>query len=142
MPENYSSAAARHWNESGFLFSAGDEHWQEAAYLAGYAAECALKALVDIGSVTGRKFGHDLTALSDPGLEMAVLFNPHLRRLQYDVSATVSSGLPAWSETHRYDKTGEKNTVEYQEIILKATGIARVVLVNLALDGSLDEIPL
>ena len=142
MPENYSSAAARHWNESGFLFSAGAEHWQEAAYLAGYAAECALKALVDLGSVTGRKFGHDLAALSGPGLEMAVLFNPQLRRLHYDVSAAVSSGLPAWSETYRYDKPGEKDPGQYREIISKATAIAKVVLVNLALDGSLDEIPL
>ena len=142
MPENYSSAAARHWNESHHLRCAGAEHWQEAAYLAGYAAECALKVLVDLGGVTGRKLGHDLIALSGPGLEMAVLFNPQLRRLHCDVSAAVSSGLPAWSESYRYDKTGEKSAVAYQDIISKSTDIANVVLVNLALDGSLTDIPL
>jgi len=142
MPENYSSAAARHWNESDFLRCADDEHWQESAYLAGYAAECALKVLVDFGGVAGRKLGHDLSALSGPGLEMAVLFNPQLRRLHCDVSAAVSSGLPAWSESYRYDKTGEKSSAEYLDIISKATTIAKVVLVNLTLDGSLKDIPL
>lgn len=142
MPENYSSAAARHWNESDFLKCAGPEHWQEAAYLAGYAAECALKVLVDRGGVVGRKLGHDLAALSGPGLEMAVLFNPQLRRLHYDVSASVLSGPPAWSESYRYEKTGEKSPAEYSDIISNATTIAKVVLANLTLDGSLTDIPL
>lgn len=139
--ENFSSAAARHWNESSFLTGAGSEHLQEAAYLAGYAAECALKVLVQLGSVAGKKLGHDLAALSGPGLEMAVLFNPQLRRLHCDVSICVSSGLPAWNESYRYDETDAKSAHEYRDIILKSSTIAAAILTNLALDGTLTEIP-
>lgn len=139
MSEHYSSAAARHWNESAYLGTA--MHWQEAAYLAGYAAECALKVLVNLGGLFGRKFGHDLAALSGPGLEIAVLCNPLLRRLHSDLSATVSAGLPAWSEANRYEQTGARAPAEYENVVAKTCELARVVLVNLTLDGEWEEVP-
>lgn len=140
MPENYPSAAARHWNESAFLSDA--THWQEAAYLAGYAAECALKTLVNLGGVFGRKLGHDLAALTGPEFDMAVLFNPFLRRLHSDLSTTVAAGLPPWSEEHRYEETGSQTLAEYQSIVVTSCGLARVILVNLTLDGEWEEVPL
>ena len=139
MPEDYPSAAARHWTESEFLTS--QAHWQEAAYLAGYAAECALKVLVNRGGVAGRKLGHDLVALSGHGLELAVLFNPLLRRCHTDLGHIVAAGLPAWSETQRYDRTGALPEAEYQSIAAQAAAVARAVLVTLVLDGDLPEVP-
>ncbi len=139
MPENFPSAAARHWAESAFLGNAA--HWQEAAYLGGYAAECALKALVNLGGVLGKPLGHDLAALSGPGLDMAVLLNPLLRRLHGPLSSAVATGIPAWSETMRYEGTGDRTHAEYQSIAGQTCELARLVLANLTLDGNWMEVP-
>ena len=139
MSENFSSAAARHWTESHFLSAAS--HWQEAAYLAGYAAECALKALVGLGGVLGRPLGHDLAALSGSGLEMAVLLNPRLRRLQEPLASATAAGVPLWSETQRYEATGALQDAEYQAMAQSSCELARIVLANLTLDGDWQEVP-
>jgi HEPN domain-containing protein len=89
--DDYASAAARHWDSSRFLADAA--RYQEAAYLAGYIAECSFKAFLERMMPTGqpRTFGHDLLALSDAALRMAVLLLPASRR--YPV-AEVSPGVP------------------------------------------------
>ena len=138
MTENFPSAAARHWTESCFL--AAEAHWQEAAYLAGYAAECSLKALVELGGVLGRPLGHDLVALSGPGLEMAVLLNPRLRRLQNPLVCATASGLPPWSETQRYEATSARPPSEYEAMTRSSCEMARIVLTNLTLDGDWQEV--
>ncbi|MCH8293532.1 HEPN domain-containing protein [Candidatus Poribacteria bacterium] len=133
--ENFCSAASRHWDNSAFL-SNHNRH-QEAAYLAGYAAECALKALIEEGGLHGRPFRHSLVGLSVDGLELALLLNPLLRR--YEVSPVVAdtSGLGRWEETHRYEETGFLSEADFQDIVTQANKIARKILVGFTLDGLL-----
>lgn len=137
--ENFYSAASRHWDNSAFL-SDHNRH-QEAAYLAGYAAECALKALVERGGLLGRPFGHSLVDLSGEGLELALLLNSLLRR--YEVSSIIAHapGLAQWRETHRYKETGFLPDADFQNIVTEAHEIARLILVGFTLDGLKEDIP-
>jgi hypothetical protein len=137
--ENFYSAASRHWDNSAFL-SDHNRH-QEAAYLAGYAAECALKALVEQGGLLGRPFGHSLADLSREGLELALLLNPLLRR--YDVSPVASHapGIGQWREIHRYEETGFLPETDFQNIVTEAHKIAQLILVGFTLDGLKEDIP-
>ena len=116
-------------------------HWQESAYLGGYAAECALKVLVGLGGVPGRPLGHDLFALSGEGLEMAVLFNPRLRRLHAPLAHAVVAGIPQWSETQRYEATNTLPEAHYESIARTSCRLAEIILTGLTLDGDLQEVP-
>ena len=140
MPEDYYSAASRHWDNSRFLGQNG--RWQEAAYLAGYAAECSLKALVELGDLVGQRLGHNLAQLRGDGLELALLLNPLLRRYPVGLPGAGLPGLNRWSETHRYESTGFLPEAEFQQMVAEAHKIARHILIELALDGRLEEIPL
>ena len=135
--ENFCSAASRHWDNSTFL-SNHNRH-QEAAYIAGYAAECALKALIEKGGLRGRPFGHSLVELSGDGLELALLLSPLLRRYEVPPVVAQTSGLAQWRETHRYEETGFLPEADFQNIVAEANGIARQILVGFTLDGLLAE---
>ena len=134
---HFISAASRHWDNSAFL-STHDRH-QEAAYLAGYAAECALKALVEQGGLQGRPFGHSLVNLSGDGLELALLLSPLLRR--YPVGRVTPAGLGQWRETHRYAETGFLAEADFQSIVADAHAVTELILVGFTLDGLLEDIP-
>jgi HEPN domain-containing protein len=132
--ENFYSATSRHWDNSAFLSEHGRH--QEAAYLAGYAAECALKALIEKGGLAGRPFGHSLADLSGDGLELALLLSPLLRR--YEVTRVISTaGLSQWRETHRYEETGFLPDADFQRIVAEAHEVAQMILVGFTLDGLL-----
>jgi hypothetical protein len=140
MSEDFYSASSRHWDHSQFLGDHG--RWQEAAYLAGYAAECALKALVEQGGLMGRPFGHSLVQLTGEGLEMALLLNPLLRRYPVEPIATGLPGLGHWSEAHRYEETGFLPEADFRQMVTEAHRVVEWILVRLTLDGQREEIPL
>lgn len=138
MP-NFYSAASRHWDNSAFL---SDHHrYQEAAYLAGYAAECALKALIEQGGLMGRPFGHSLVDLTGDGLELALLLSPMLRRYQVGPIVAYAPGLGQWRETHRYEETGFLSETDFKSIVAEAHEVTRLVLVGCTLDGFIEDIP-
>ena len=138
MIDNFPSAAARHWDNSSFL--AQHHRYQEAAYLAGYAAECALKILVEIGGAEfrGRTFGHSLANLSDDGLTLALLLNPILRR--YPIPIQSNSNVH-WSEESRYCVTGFLSDQQFQTMITEAHQTAGRILIGLTLDGVWEDMP-
>lgn len=136
---DFYSAASRHWHTSVLLRD--NQEFQQAAYLAGYAAECSLKALVEESGLLGKDFGHSLVKLSKEGLEMALLLNPLLRQYQISPIVMASPGLGQWSETHRYEKTGFLTEVEFRRMINEAVAIAQLILVEFTLDGLLGSIP-
>jgi hypothetical protein len=140
MPVDFRSASSRHWDNSRFL--ADNNRWQEAAYLAGYAAECALKALVEQGGLLGRSFSHDLAKLSDDGVAMALLLNPLLRRYPVEPIAANLPGLSTWSETHRYEATGFLPESDLQQIVAAANHMAELILTGLILDRLFEDVPL
>lgn len=136
--DNFSSAAARHWDNSAFL--AHHNRYQEAAYLAGYAAECALKTLVQIGDerLGGKTFGHNLVNLSGDGLTLALLLSPTLRRYPLQ---TPPPNNPQWREESRYHATDFSSAPQFQTIINEAHQTAGRILIGLTLDGFLEAMP-
>ena len=140
--ENFASAAARHWDNAQFL--GADDRWQEAAYLAGYIAECSLKALLECTApdMLLRPLGHDLAALAGEALEMAVLLNPGSRRYPAAALLPGAVGVGRWQPEHRYEQTGFLSDGEFQQMVTEAQQIGQSVLVALVLDGVVEEAPL
>ena len=140
--EDYASAAARHWDNVDFLATAN--RWQEAAYLAGYIAECSLKALLEhtAPGILLRLLGHNLIALTGEALEMAVLLTPASRRYPISTLFPGGPGAGQWRPEHRYEATGFLPDNEFQVIVAEAQHIGRLVLIELVLDGIVEDIPL
>jgi hypothetical protein len=136
MADDFASAAARHWDNSAFLFENG--RFQEAAYLAGYVAECSLKFCVEQAQLIPREMRHELPILSSDGLELAKLLNPLFNRYQI---STLITALLDWSETHRYEKTGFLPDAQLQAIVEQAHQVAEQILIPMLLDGYLEEVP-
>jgi len=136
MPDDFASAAVRHWDNSAFLFEQG--RFQEAAYLAGYVAECSLKFCEQKANLASRHFGHDLDMLSSEGLELAQLLLPLMKR--YQISSPLTD-LFDWSEKHRYEATGFLPDAKLQLIIEQAHEVAKQILVPMILDGYVEEFP-
>jgi HEPN domain-containing protein len=106
--EDYPDAAIKHCDDARRLLSASRP--DGAAYLAGYAVECALKTLVQVEERSTRLVrGHNLNNLSTQALGLAAqatnktaryLTNPALTTLRYD-------NPPAgWKEYLRYYPVG------------------------------------
>jgi len=106
--EDYPDAAIKHCDDARHLLSASRP--DGAAYLAGYAVECALKTLVQVEERSTRLLrSHDLNDLSMEALRLAgqatnktarYLTNPALTTLRYD-------NPPAgWKEYLRYYPVG------------------------------------
>ena len=140
--EDYASAAARHWDNAQFLGNAG--RWQEAAYLSGYIAECSLKTLLEhtAPSIVRRRLGHNLIALTGEALEMATLLNPASRRYPIHPLFPDEPGASQWSEEHRYKRTGFLPDAELEQIVAESQRIGRAVLIELVLDGIVEDVPL
>ncbi len=140
--EDFASAAARHWDNVEFLAAAA--RWQEAAYLAGYIAECSLKALLQVTqpTVSVRDLGHDLPALSGDALEMAVVLNRASRRYPVPIAVPGTGGLSQWKPEHRYERTAFLPESEFRAMVAQAERIGQSVLVQLVLDGVVEDVPL
>ncbi|MCY2966357.1 MAG: hypothetical protein NT069_22455 [Planctomycetota bacterium] len=81
--ERFESAAARHFDDAVFLLHRGRH--DNAAYLAGYVAECALKLLVSHESLSVKKLGHDVEALSVDAIKLLWVLNPSQSKYVVDV---------------------------------------------------------
>jgi HEPN domain-containing protein len=106
--EDYPEAAIKHCDDARHLLSASRP--DGAAYLAGYAVECALKTLVQVEEQTVRLIrDHDLNLLSGEALRWAA--QPTSRTARYLTNRAVTTlryGLPpnGWKESLRYYPTG------------------------------------
>jgi HEPN domain-containing protein len=106
--EDYPEAAIKHCEDARHLLSANRP--DGAAYLAGYAVECALKTLVQVEEQSARLIkDHDLNGLSAAALRLAAqptnrtaryLTNRELTTLRYD------NPPRGWKESLRYYPTG------------------------------------
>jgi len=106
--EDYPEAAIKHCEDARHLLSANRP--DGAAYLAGYAVECALKTLVQVEERSARLIkDHNLNDLKDAALRLAAqptnrtaryLTNPALTTLRYD------NPPRGWKEYLRYYPTG------------------------------------
>jgi HEPN domain-containing protein len=108
--EDYPDAAVKHCEDARHLLSG--KRADGAAYLAGYAVECALKTLiqVEMGNVAPvKQWQHSLNDLSTEALRLAAqatnktaryLTNPALTTLRYD------NPTAGWKEYLRYYPVG------------------------------------
>lgn len=132
--EDYASATARHWDTVEFL--AHSHRWQEAAYLAGYVAECAFKALLEQSSLPNvQRLGHSLETLSGAALDLALVLSPENSRYR------VEHGVAGWSTEQRYEMTAPHREAEFRQMVQQADEIAQTILVGMVLDGLFLEVP-
>ncbi len=99
--DDYPDAAEKHLLDSGSLL-AGGRH-DGAAYLAGYAVECALKTLVQLE--TGRaRHSHDLSGLDQELDRLAAQAGSRAGKLYLGAQASLraSTILRGWMPEQRY----------------------------------------
>ena len=113
--EHFPSAGVRHCLAAQRALRARD--WDTAAYLAGYAVECALKSIVGAcGRAQGwsdqkvqkamKVDGHDVAALRSSALSLASAVRPALSRYALPPHADVVAVETLWRPEQRYAPTG------------------------------------
>lgn len=108
--QDYPEAAVKHCDDARHLLSGS--HADGAAYLAGYAVECALKTLIQVERATVAPVGqwkHRLNDLSIEALRLAALpTNKTARYLSNPALTTLRYGPPpaGWKEDLRYYPAG------------------------------------
>lgn len=133
--EDFFSSALRHFEDSSALYALG--RVDEAAYLAGYVIECGLKKLLEIHRGAGaRGYGHDLRGMTAQGLALAALLAPASARYRVDGIPALAPAMSYWRPELRYWPTGDVSSSDARVMLDAATGVARVVLVALLLDGN------
>jgi HEPN domain-containing protein len=104
--DDFADASRRHLADARALATAG--RWDGVVHLAGFAAECALKASLErrqVSGFVGKDHGHDLDALAGWAWAWTsdVLGDSGLR---YDVREVVGSALGAGHPDRRYWRRG------------------------------------
>jgi hypothetical protein len=110
---DFPSAARRHLRDAQRLV---DDSPGNALYLAGYAAECALKAAVERPRLHAPAFGHQLAKLEQDGFDLAIALAPGMAR--YRPPAQVIDKIRSrWSESRRYESTGDTKSAQARELV-------------------------
>jgi hypothetical protein len=112
---DFPSAATRHLRDADHLLATSPGN---ARYLAGYIAECALKAVIERSDplLHAPAFGHQLTKLEGDGFDLAIALAP--RTARYRPRATTVHALRArWSETVRYDSTSDTKVAAATQVV-------------------------
>jgi HEPN domain-containing protein len=137
--EDFFSSALRHFEDSAALHALG--RIDEAAYLAGYVIECGLKKLLEVhrGS-SARGYGHDLRGMTTQALALAALLSPASIRYRVDEIHALMPAMSYWRPELRYWTTGDIGAANATLMLDAATGVARVVLAALILDGNESSI--
>lgn len=81
-----------------------EQRYDNALYLAGYVAECALKAVIACCEGDPKTFGHGLTRLRGEGLELAFVVSPASTRYRPPEKAVADLGS-RWSTHLRYERS-------------------------------------
>jgi len=135
-PYNYQSAARRHLEDAESLLSAG--RCDNAAYLAGYAAECSVKALAElVGQPLPRLHLHQL---SSDVLEAALAAVGGFRRYP-GARAAFTGALASWVTDMRYDASGTSGEPHANRLVEESRNVFQATIKALVLDGVLMEVP-
>ena len=133
MNEDFGSAAARHYCDAELLLA--EQRFDNAAYLAGYAVECGLKALILHGGGQPREYSHELRTLGGKALDLAVLLSPRMRRYHIDVIDVMLEACHEWKPGLRYARTGEIPLIKAEEFGRAARMSFERLLIPMVLDG-------
>ena len=136
MADNYPKAAGKHAVDSRALLTA--KRFDGAGYLAGYAVECVLKALIQVERGVPA-LSHNIGAL---GAEAARLAStPSQRTAKYVTRPSVTTlayGLPTgWSEQIRYLAPGVVSEQSAADWVAEAERLYQEVIIPMKLDNVL-----
>lgn len=140
MEESFAQAAARHLHDAKILLL--EQRWDNAVYLAGYAAECAFKVLIEIyldrHSSAVKKYGHDLKALEGKAMERLRVLYPVLGG-QFPESRTNGTVLARWHPERRYAQSGLWSKSEADAAVGRTAEIYSEIIPKLILDGIISS---
>lgn len=131
--ESYAAAAGKHLDDAHDLLSRA--RYDNAAYLSGYVAECSLKALLAAHGTAGKLFGHDISALRGPALQLAVLLAPGAARYRPPAGPGPDHLEAHWDPSMRYTACGQINSASAIAFVDGATSYYDALVVPLRLDG-------
>ena len=135
---DFVAAATRHLHDARILNE--KVCCDNAVYLAGYVAECALKAVVERSGLTAQLFGHKLAKLEGDGLDLAVAMLPASARYRPPASA-VRAINSAWSPSLRYSPS-QAGMVQSLGLVEAAAEIWTSCIGEMLLDGVILELPM
>jgi hypothetical protein len=136
---DFLSAALRHIRDAEHLAEPGDHASPDQAWhLAGFAHECARKALLR-DSWVPKLLGHDFDSSSERTVEIAIALDPRASRFPVRDWANRYPAVAAWMPDHRYERTGTSRAKHRMVGDLVAQGRKAVdaSVFALFLDGSL-----
>lgn len=138
MNDDYASAAARHLHDAKTLLSV--ERPDNAGYLAGYVAECGVKAVIEKAGVPLKKKWH-LHQVSRDQLLVAADLSHAVRRYPVDLDDDFAALQRAWHTDLRYARTGSLKPGASRDLVDRAEGVWRKTIGAMVLDGVLESVP-
>lgn len=135
---NFLSAALRHARDSVYLLDVGHQghSTDQAFHLAGFAPECARKALLG-DRVFDKILGHSFDAGAEVVLETALALDPRARRYRARAWTTRYPALTTWSEQARYYRTGTATAALATPVVEQAAQAVHETVAALFADGRL-----
>ncbi|WP_062306083.1 HEPN domain-containing protein [Alicyclobacillus sendaiensis] len=132
----YAQAATRHLRDSKLLF--GNQRFDNAVYLAGYVAECSMKAMIEVFDrhSNPRQFGHNLRKLQQEGLNRSIRLQPKLHSFLSSF-AIDSTELAKGHPDRRYWATGRWRPDLARAVLELAEEIYQKTLLEMVLSGYL-----
>ncbi|RJP31918.1 MAG: hypothetical protein C4547_14740 [Phycisphaerales bacterium] len=137
MEEDYPSAARRHLSDARMLLAAS--RTDNAAYLAGYVAECGVKAVMTLAA--GFKVYLHLDQLTARPLALAADLSRSARRYPVDLDPDVESIRSGWKSVLRYATTASVSRSQAESLVSSAAAVFRKTIVALVLDGYMERMP-
>lgn len=138
---DFVSAALRHIRDAEHLTEAGAHASSDQAWhLAGFAHECARKALLSESWIP-KLLGHDFSNAGELVVEVAIALDPRAGRFSLRQWPTQYPAVAAWQPDHRYERTGSAQKDAKRDLAsLVAQGRTAVdaSVVALLLDGVLS----
>jgi hypothetical protein len=134
MRDCYVTSALRHAADADLLCQEG--RCDNAAYLAGYAVECSLKALVTAASPSVRRVQtHELDRLLGSDVTLAVHLRPELTSYIPRASVDLDDLMRDWSVALRYAGTGATAIVRARRWTAAAARAAHEAVIEAVMDG-------
>lgn len=137
---NFASAASKHLDDVELLMA--HEHWDNAAYLSGYVAECAVKALL-LGNQmpSPKQLGHDLGVMTGTALHLALILSPARRRYAIPTSREFLDLVKTWQPDERYEPRGHTARPSAESRCKAASEAYERLVITQLLDGRVSFIP-
>jgi len=132
---DFASAASRHLRAAkAYLPTCPDT----AGYLLGYAAECSVKAIIDIAGI---KVQRHIDQITPEHLILAADLSLAVRRYPVDLNADLQKLRTEWSTSLRYSRTGTLTHQQVTEFHRLVSSVYMKTVLAMVLDGLIDVVP-